>query len=144
MKVIKEEENKSPLSMVDWVNYLMQEQSIEYTKIYNKSLSALTIIIVLLTLLSSVLVFMSFVYTFISIDATTIRIIIGVAIVVIFVIIAVVVYAIFIKLPASKKYTDCVTKSETVIINDILNGTEKDIDCILKRYNAIWKICKKN
>jgi membrane protein YdbS with pleckstrin-like domain len=128
------EEKKYPLDLVGWVNYLMQEQNIEYFKFYNEVLSNFTIIIVILTLLNCVLVISTILFAFTFIDIGT-KIILFMGIVLgILAIIIIISYLIFQKLPKSKRYTERITKCEANIIGGILMGDETDIHCILRRY----------
>lgn len=95
--------------------------------------------IVLLTVLSCFLVLTSiqFDFKFIPEDAKiNLYIVSWIAVLAVLIIIG---YLILIKIPASKKYTEGIAKSESVIINSIITGEEKNIECILRRYNDIWE-----
>lgn len=125
--------------MRDWVNYLMQEQSIYYSKLYNEILSILTVMIVLLTVLSCffILASIQFDFTFIS-DNDKINLYNASWIAVLLVLI-VIGYLILIKIPASKKYTNGIIESESIIVKSIIIDGEKDLKCILRRYKDIWE-----
>jgi len=48
-------------------------------------------------------------------------------------------YLILIKIPASKKYTEGIAKSESIIIKSIIIDGETNLECVLRRYKDIWE-----
>jgi magnesium-transporting ATPase (P-type) len=135
---MKKEEKKCPLSTVDWVNYIMQEESIYYFKFYNEVLSKFTIMIVLLTILNFLLIIGTSTSDIPFINTNIKNAIFLCALVLIVGVIIFMAWVILIKLPAAaKKYRDSVINNENEIISDILHGKEKDSDNILKRRKEI-------
>jgi hypothetical protein len=137
---MKKEEKKCPLSLVDWVNYLVQEKNTEYFVFFNAVISNLTIMIIILTILGSVIVLGTSLINFSIITGVEAKniVIIGTWTVLVFMII-INAYIIFWRIPKVKNRIEKIVKSEEIIIQEILAGEETDIDCILKRFRAIWK-----
>ena len=129
MKEVK----KCPLSLVDWVNYLMQEQNIERFIFYNEELMAFTLFIVLLTGMNILILITTF-----PIDVNIKNFIQVVTWIGLFTYIGMIIF-VFFRLHKYKTRMKNIVQSEVIIISDILRGEETDTQKFLERYDSIWK-----
>jgi len=134
------EEKKCPLSLVDWVNYLMQEHNIERFNFYNEELMTLTLFIVLLTGMNILILITTF-----PIDVNIKNFIQIVTWIALFTFIGMIIF-VFFRLHKYKTRMKNIAKDETLIIHDILSGNETNVQKIFERYDGIWnkKIEKQN
>ena len=135
---MKKEEQKCPLSIVEWVNYLTLEQNRARYDYYNNEISFLTIMLLLMTVLNCLLVLFTVLFNFSFIDADRKNIIFMASFAALTGIIILIGYMVLRALPRLKKRMYGILNEEANIIEDILKGKEKDVQNISKRYFEIW------
>jgi len=130
-------ENECPLNCSEWVNFLATESTLKRHDYYNKEVSLLTVIIILLTAINVITVFVSLLFQFEYIPDNSI-IPLFVFIGAIFIIILLYFKRTYSKLKNDYQYMDGVIEELGNIICDVLNGELTDTNEIRKRYMDIW------